>query len=178
MFFFFLENCYAITFSHNGLISQEKLSLSYFLKVMVATSQYGLFSVYNTGIMDVFKHYRMLINLCNNTSDLLNRLWPVVYSLTFVVLVLFFFALVVSFLPPTFLPLSAQGDNSYVKDRWCMFDGFMVFFIWVSLVLQVYCNIQVVHVTIVFLKMYKSKSCSCNSWDLLLKYLFRCRCLK
>lgn len=31
----------------------------------------------------------------------------------------------------------AQGDNSYVKDRWCMFDGFMVFFIWVSLVLQV-----------------------------------------
>lgn len=34
--------------------------------------------------------------------------------------------------------LSAQGDNSYVKDRWCVFDGFMVFFIWVSLVLQVY----------------------------------------
>lgn len=31
-----------------------------------------------------------------------------------------------------------QGDNSYVKDRWCVFDGFMVFFIWVSLVLQVY----------------------------------------
>lgn len=30
-----------------------------------------------------------------------------------------------------------QGDNSYVKDRWCMFDGIMVFFIWVSLVLQV-----------------------------------------
>lgn len=38
--------------------------------------------------------------------------------------------------------LSAQGDNSYVKDRWCVFDGFMVFFIWVSLVLQVYCNIS------------------------------------
>lgn len=34
--------------------------------------------------------------------------------------------------------LSAQGENSYVKDRWCVFDGFMVFFIWVSLVLQVY----------------------------------------
>uniref|UniRef100_A0A8C6SMY9 Ion transport domain-containing protein n=1 Tax=Neogobius melanostomus TaxID=47308 RepID=A0A8C6SMY9_9GOBI len=31
-----------------------------------------------------------------------------------------------------------KGDNSYVKDRWCMFDGFMVFFIWVSLVLQVF----------------------------------------
>lgn len=30
-----------------------------------------------------------------------------------------------------------QGDNSYVKDRWCMFDGFMVFFLWVSIVLQV-----------------------------------------
>lgn len=42
---------------------------------------------------------------------------------------------------PGSLLLSAQGDNSYVKDRWCMFDGFMVFFIWVSLVLQVYCNI-------------------------------------
>lgn len=36
------------------------------------------------------------------------------------------------------LLFSAQGDNSYVKDRWCVFDGFMVFFIWVSLVLQVY----------------------------------------
>ncbi|KAK7882357.1 hypothetical protein WMY93_028531 [Mugilogobius chulae] len=31
-----------------------------------------------------------------------------------------------------------KGDNSYVKDRWCMFDGFMVLFIWVSLVLQVF----------------------------------------
>lgn len=39
-----------------------------------------------------------------------------------------------------FVSVSVQGDNSYVKDRWCMFDGFMVFFIWVSLVLQVYCS--------------------------------------
>lgn len=39
--------------------------------------------------------------------------------------------------PLTLLSL-VQGDNSYVKDRWCVFDGFMVFFIWVSLVLQVY----------------------------------------
>lgn len=39
---------------------------------------------------------------------------------------------------PLSLSVSAQGDNSYVKDRWCMFDGFMVFFIWVSLVLQVH----------------------------------------
>ncbi|MBN3307631.1 NALCN protein, partial [Amia calva] len=30
-----------------------------------------------------------------------------------------------------------KGDNSYVKDRWCVFDGFMVFCLWVSLVLQV-----------------------------------------
>ncbi|XP_025068668.1 sodium leak channel non-selective protein [Alligator sinensis] len=31
-----------------------------------------------------------------------------------------------------------EGDNSYVKDRWCVFDGFMVFCLWVSLVLQVF----------------------------------------
>uniref|UniRef100_A0ACB8FJ34 Uncharacterized protein n=1 Tax=Sphaerodactylus townsendi TaxID=933632 RepID=A0ACB8FJ34_9SAUR len=31
-----------------------------------------------------------------------------------------------------------KGDTSYVKDRWCVFDGFMVFCLWVSLVLQVF----------------------------------------
>ncbi|ETE66402.1 Sodium leak channel non-selective protein, partial [Ophiophagus hannah] len=31
-----------------------------------------------------------------------------------------------------------KGDSSYVKDRWCVFDGFMVFCLWVSLVLQVF----------------------------------------
>ncbi|KQL03123.1 sodium leak channel non-selective protein-like protein [Amazona aestiva] len=31
-----------------------------------------------------------------------------------------------------------EGDSSYVKDRWCVFDGFMVFCLWVSLVLQVF----------------------------------------
>lgn len=41
-------------------------------------------------------------------------------------------------LTPFALLFLVQGDNSYVKDRWCVFDGFMVFFIWVSLVLQVY----------------------------------------
>lgn len=39
---------------------------------------------------------------------------------------------------PFALLFLVQGENSYVKDRWCVFDGFMVFFIWVSLVLQVY----------------------------------------
>lgn len=39
---------------------------------------------------------------------------------------------------PIALIFIVQGDNSYVKDRWCVFDGFMVFFIWVSLVLQVH----------------------------------------
>lgn len=38
-------------------------------------------------------------------------------------------------IPPLLFCL--QGDNSYMKDRWCMFDGFMVIFLWVSLVLQV-----------------------------------------
>ncbi|PKU38427.1 sodium leak channel non-selective hypothetical protein [Limosa lapponica baueri] len=33
---------------------------------------------------------------------------------------------------------SGKGDSSYVKDRWCVFDGFMVFCLWVSLVLQVF----------------------------------------
>uniref|UniRef100_A0A3B4G165 Sodium leak channel NALCN n=1 Tax=Pundamilia nyererei TaxID=303518 RepID=A0A3B4G165_9CICH len=41
-------------------------------------------------------------------------------------------------LSPNGKVIAVYGDNSYVKDRWCMFDGFMVFFIWVSLVLQVF----------------------------------------
>lgn len=39
--------------------------------------------------------------------------------------------------PASYRLVCFQGDNSYVKDRWCMFDGFMVVFLWVSLVLQV-----------------------------------------
>uniref|UniRef100_A0A8C4QUY6 Ion transport domain-containing protein n=1 Tax=Eptatretus burgeri TaxID=7764 RepID=A0A8C4QUY6_EPTBU len=31
-----------------------------------------------------------------------------------------------------------QGENPYLKDRWCVFDGSMVIFLWVSLVLQVF----------------------------------------
>lgn len=38
--------------------------------------------------------------------------------------------------------VSSQGDNSYVKDRWCVFDGVMVFCFWVSLVLQVLSNVN------------------------------------
>lgn len=30
-----------------------------------------------------------------------------------------------------------KGENSYLKDRWCQFDGLMVVFLWVSIILQV-----------------------------------------
>ena len=32
---------------------------------------------------------------------------------------------------------AAQGDNPYLKDHWCQFDASMVFFLWVSVILQV-----------------------------------------
>ncbi|XP_071140116.1 sodium leak channel NALCN-like isoform X2 [Mytilus edulis] len=31
-----------------------------------------------------------------------------------------------------------KGENAYLKDRWCKFDGFMVLFLWVSVILQVF----------------------------------------
>lgn len=31
-----------------------------------------------------------------------------------------------------------KGENAYLKDRWCKFDGFMVLCLWVSVVLQVF----------------------------------------
>ncbi|UYV62375.1 hypothetical protein LAZ67_2000328 [Cordylochernes scorpioides] len=30
-----------------------------------------------------------------------------------------------------------MGDNPYLKDRWCQFDATMVFFLWISVILQV-----------------------------------------
>lgn len=51
---------------------------------------------------------------------------------------------------PFALVFLVQGDNSYVKDRWCVFDGFMVFFIWVSLVLQVYLTFKSVALASIF----------------------------
>ncbi|UYV62374.1 hypothetical protein LAZ67_2000326 [Cordylochernes scorpioides] len=34
--------------------------------------------------------------------------------------------------------LGGQGDNPYLKDRWCQFDATMVFFLWISVILQVF----------------------------------------
>ncbi|KAF8767850.1 Sodium leak channel non-selective protein like [Argiope bruennichi] len=37
-----------------------------------------------------------------------------------------------------------SGDFSYLKDRWCQFDATMVFFLWISVILQVFEMVQVV----------------------------------
>lgn len=34
--------------------------------------------------------------------------------------------------------LCLQGEVPYLKDHWCQFDASMVFFLWVSVILQVF----------------------------------------
>lgn len=37
-----------------------------------------------------------------------------------------------------YLMFCLQGDKSYLKDHWCQFDASMVFFLWISVILQVF----------------------------------------
>lgn len=37
-----------------------------------------------------------------------------------------------------------QGDRPYLKDHWCQFDASMVFFLWISVILQVFEMLSIV----------------------------------
>lgn len=43
-----------------------------------------------------------------------------------------------------FLQKSLQGDVPYIRDHWCQFDATMVFFLWISIILQVFEVLEIV----------------------------------
>ncbi|KAJ4932954.1 hypothetical protein JOQ06_029792 [Pogonophryne albipinna] len=78
-----------------------------------------------------------VISVCMNTPKTFEHYPPLQY-VTFTLDTLLMFLYTSEMIAKMHIRGIIKGDNSYVKDRWCMFDGFMVFFIWVSLVLQVF----------------------------------------
>ncbi|XP_056895404.1 sodium leak channel non-selective protein isoform X3 [Takifugu flavidus] len=78
-----------------------------------------------------------VISVCMNTPKTFEHYPPLQYvTFTFDTLLMFLYT--AEMIAKMHIRGIIKGDNSYVKDRWCVFDGFMVFFIWVSLVLQVF----------------------------------------
>uniref|UniRef100_A0A3P8V667 Sodium leak channel NALCN n=1 Tax=Cynoglossus semilaevis TaxID=244447 RepID=A0A3P8V667_CYNSE len=78
-----------------------------------------------------------VISVCMNTPKTFEHYPPLQY-VTFTLDTLLMFLYTAEMIAKMHIRGIIKGDNSYVKDRWCMFDGIMVFFIWVSLVLQVF----------------------------------------
>ncbi|XP_048095984.1 sodium leak channel non-selective protein [Alosa alosa] len=78
-----------------------------------------------------------VISVCMNTPMTFEHYPPLQY-VTFTLDTLLMFLYSAEMIAKMHIRGIVKGDNSYVKDRWCMFDGFMVIFLWVSLVLQVF----------------------------------------
>uniref|UniRef100_A0AAY4EE97 Sodium leak channel NALCN n=1 Tax=Denticeps clupeoides TaxID=299321 RepID=A0AAY4EE97_9TELE len=78
-----------------------------------------------------------VISVCMNTPKTFEHYPPLQY-VTFTLDTLLMFLYTAEMIAKMHIRGIVKGDNSYVKDRWCMFDGFMVVFLWVSLVLQVF----------------------------------------
>ncbi|XP_063069681.1 sodium leak channel non-selective protein [Engraulis encrasicolus] len=78
-----------------------------------------------------------VISVCMNTPKTFEHYPPLQY-VTFTLDTLLMFLYTAEMIAKMHIRGIVKGDNSYMKDRWCMFDGFMVIFLWVSLVLQVF----------------------------------------
>ncbi|XP_037095542.1 sodium leak channel non-selective protein isoform X2 [Syngnathus acus] len=78
-----------------------------------------------------------VISACMNTPMTFEHYPPLQY-VTFTLDTLLIFLYSAEMIAKMHIRGILKGDNSYAKDRWCMFDGFMVVFIWVSLALQMF----------------------------------------
>uniref|UniRef100_A0A672SQG0 Sodium leak channel non-selective protein n=1 Tax=Sinocyclocheilus grahami TaxID=75366 RepID=A0A672SQG0_SINGR len=78
-----------------------------------------------------------VISVCMNTPKTFEHHPPLQY-VTFAFDTLLMFLYTAEMIAKMHIRGIIKGENSYVKDRWCVFDGFMVVFLWVSLVLQVF----------------------------------------
>ncbi|XP_032878993.1 sodium leak channel non-selective protein isoform X2 [Amblyraja radiata] len=78
-----------------------------------------------------------VISVCMNTPKTFEH-YPPLQHVTFALDTLLMFLYSSEMIAKMHIRGIVKGDNSYVKDRWCVFDGVMVFCLWVSLVLQVF----------------------------------------
>ncbi|CAH6821576.1 Nalcn [Phodopus roborovskii] len=78
-----------------------------------------------------------VISVCMNTPMTFEHYPPLQY-VTFTLDTLLMFLYTAEMIAKMHIRGIVKGDTSYVKDRWCVFDGFMVFCLWVSLVLQAF----------------------------------------
>ncbi|KAG8586440.1 hypothetical protein GDO81_005373 [Engystomops pustulosus] len=78
-----------------------------------------------------------VISVCMNTPKTFEHYPPLQY-VTIALDTLLMFLYTAEMIAKMHIRGIVKGDTSYVKDRWCVFDGFMVFCLWVSLVLQVF----------------------------------------
>uniref|UniRef100_A0A671NIK5 Sodium leak channel non-selective protein-like n=1 Tax=Sinocyclocheilus anshuiensis TaxID=1608454 RepID=A0A671NIK5_9TELE len=78
-----------------------------------------------------------VISVCMNTPKTFEHYPPLQY-VTFALDTLLMVLYTAEMIAKTHIRGIIKGENSYVKDHWCVFDGFMVVFLWVSLVLQVF----------------------------------------
>ncbi|MGH0159955.1 UNVERIFIED_CONTAM: hypothetical protein FKN15_073051 [Acipenser sinensis] len=78
-----------------------------------------------------------VISVCMNTPKTFEHYPPLQY-VTFTLDTLLMFLFSAEMIAKMHIRGIIKGETSYLKDRWCVFDGFMVFCIWISLILMVF----------------------------------------
>ncbi|XP_058885039.1 sodium leak channel non-selective protein isoform X1 [Acipenser ruthenus] len=78
-----------------------------------------------------------VISVCMNTPKTFEHYPPLQY-VTFALDTLLMFLFSAEMIAKMHIRGIIKGETSYLKDRWCVFDGFMVFCIWISLILMVF----------------------------------------
>ena len=86
-----------------------------------------------------------LISVSMNTPKTF-EMYPVLNYVTFVTDLIVTFLFTAEMIAKMHIRGIIQGDNPYLKDRWCQFDAIMVLFLWISVILQIF-QIQLDHET-------------------------------
>ena len=78
-----------------------------------------------------------LISVSMNTPKTF-EMYPVLKYVTFVIDLIVTFLFTAEMIAKMHIRGIIQGDNPYLKDRWCQFDAIMVLFLWISAILQIF----------------------------------------
>lgn len=77
-----------------------------------------------------------LLSVCANTSRTFSW-YPTLMLITFIVDIITGIVFTIEIVFKIYSRGLFNGPSPYAKDRWCQFDATMVFFIWISILLQV-----------------------------------------
>lgn len=77
-----------------------------------------------------------LASVCANTSRTFSW-YPTLMLITFVIDIVTGVVFTIEMIFKIYSRGLFRGSSPYAKDRWCQFDASMVFFIWISIILQV-----------------------------------------